>query len=97
MNILSGFLLSLFLKDPGGWRRNRMEILNYLLDDKHALCIEISLGSMWYDCELWYWGEAASGGIVLCKAFNTNGVVRNIGETYKLIDSSMEIYLRRRV
>lgn len=97
MNILSGFLLSLFLKYPDGWCRNRMEILNYLLDDKHALSIEILTGSMWYDCELWYWGEDASAGIVLCKSLNTNGVARNIGETYKLIDSSMEIYLRRRV
>ena len=97
MNILSGFLFSLFLKDPGGWCRNRMEILNYLLDDKHELSIEISIGSMWYDCELWYWGDYDGGGIVLCKALNTNGVARNIGETYKLINSSMEIYLRRRV
>lgn len=97
MNILSGFLFSLFLKAPGGWHHDRMEILNYLMDDKHALSIEILLGSMWHDCDLWYWGDDAGPGIVLCKALNTNGVVRNIGETYKLIDSSMEIYLRRRV
>lgn len=97
MNILSGFLFSLVLKAPGCVHRDRMEILNYLLDDKHALSIEILLRSMWHDCELWYWGDDANAGIVLCKASNTNGVVRNIGETYKLINSSMEIYLRRRV